>query len=115
MVSNFGGGGVVGLQLLGGCGLQFLGGVWSPIFRGGGVVSNFGGGVWSPIFFGGDGGVSKFWGVSKFFFQFFSSFFFPISFSPKFLLGCTNPPPPQTVNARAVRILLECILVWIFT
>ena len=48
-------------------------GVWSPILGGGGLQFFLGG--WSPIlgglqFFG--GGVSpNFWGVSKFFFQFF--------------------------------------------
>ena len=69
------------LQFFGGGGLQFFRGGWSPIFRGG----------VSPIF----------WGVSKFFF-----FFFP----PKNSSGM-HQPPPETVNARAVRVLLECILV----
>ena len=56
-----------------------------------------GGGVWSEIF----GGGLKF-------FSFFSKFLFP----KNILLGCTHPPPlPETVNARPVRILLECILV----
>ena len=77
-----------------------------------GVVSNFSGGGCFQ-FLGGlqfFGGVSNFSGGSSKFF--FFSFFFQIFFFPKFLLGCTNPrPPPKTVNARPVRILLECILV----
>ena len=72
-------------------GLQFFGG--SPIFRGSPNlqgVSNFSGGP--PIFF------------FKFFF-----FFFDNSFFPKISSGMH--PPPETVNARPLRILLECILV----
>ena len=87
------------------------GGVWS---RGG--VSNFSGG--SPIFLGwgvwSRRGVSNFsrggggWGLSG-----GLQIFFSLQFSPpqKILLGCTTPPPTETVNARVVRILLECILV----
>ena len=56
------------------------GGGVSPIFQGG--LQFFGG---SPIFPGGP----IFWGVSNFFFLFFQFFI-----SPKFLLGCTKPPPP---------------------
>ena len=57
---------------------------------GGGLVRG------SPIFFGG--------GLQNFFF-----FFFQFSFPYNFFWDA--PPPPETVNARAVRILLECILV----
>ena len=60
-------------------------GVWSPIFRGG------------PPILGGWGGL-----------QIFFPFFFQFPPPQKILLGCT---PPETVNARPVRILLECILV----
>ena len=84
------------------CDFVHRGGVWSR-----GVVSNFSGGV-SPIFWGG----LQFWGGSP---KFFFFLFFQIFIPPKFLLGCTNPPPPpppETVNARAVCILLECILVF---
>ena len=90
-VSNFSGGvspifrGGVSPIFRGGC-LQFFGGGVSPIFRGGGWFSNFSG------------------GVSKFFFLFFS-----ILFPPKNSSGMHQPP--ETVNARPVRILLECILV----
>ena len=106
----------------GGGGLLVPGGV-SPIFRG---VSNFSGG--SPnfqgglLFFGGVSnflgglqifgeGVSNFLGVSKFFFF----FFFSIFFSPNKIFWDVPPSPPETVNARPVRILLECILVCIQT
>ena len=61
----------------------------SPIFRGG-CLQFFGG---SPIFWG---------GLQIFFSSFFFQFFFP---PKKILLGCT--PPPETVNAQPVRILLE--------
>ena len=77
----------------GGC-LQFFGGVSN--FSG---VGGSGPGGVSPIFPGGAWGLS---GVSKFFF----SFNFP---PPKFFWDA--PPPTETVNARVVRILLECILV----
>ena len=86
------------------------------LFTGG--VSNFFGGVFnfsggSPIF----GGVSKFsggssnffGGVLQFFFFLFFSFFFIFSPPKKFFWDA--PPPPETVNAQLVRILLECILV----
>ena len=69
------------------------------------VILSTGGGWFAP----GGMGVSNFSGGLQIFFSFFFQFF-----SPKFLLGCTNPPPLQTVNARPVRILLECILVWQF-
>ena len=91
------------ILLTGGC---LVGGV-SPVWEGclvrGGVlsrgVSNFSGGL---QFFGGS--PNFFFHI---FFLFFSNFFFQ-----KFLLGCTKPPPPETVNAWPVRILLECILVY---
>ena len=69
-----------------------------------------GGGFWSRGglgFFGGlqfFGGSPIFGGVSKFFFFFFFFQFFP----PKISSGMH---PPETVNARPARILLECILV----
>ena len=96
-LSTRGGGGEPGLV---------LGGV-SEIF--GGVCLKFWGGCVSEIFGGClkfSGGCLKFsGGVPPNFFLFFS-----ISFPPKkFLLGCT---PPKTVNARPVRILLECFLVF---
>ena len=77
-----------GVSPIGGC-LQFFGGV-SPIFWG-----------VSPIFQGGlqfFGGVSPiFRGVLQIFFFFSNFFLFSFSnfFSPKFLLECTNPPPPD--------------------
>ena len=85
----------------GGVSLQFLSLGWSPIFRGG----------VSPNFF------------SFFFFQFFPPqkispnfffFFFQFFFPQKNCCWMHQPPPPPptgTVNARPVRILLECILV----
>ena len=77
----------------------------SPIFGG---VSNFSGGR-SPIFRGGvsnfSGGVSNFSGGLQFFFSFFFNFF------PPQKIFWDAPHPPETVNARPVRILLECILV----
>ena len=56
-----------------------------------------------------EGGVSKlFWGGAS------PNFFFLFKFfSPKFLLGYTNNPA-ETVNARPVRILLECIFILFF-
>ena len=70
----------------------------SPNFLGGGLQFFLGGGQWSPNL----GGWSPiFRGVSKI-------FFFPTISS-----GMHQPPPPETVNARAVRILLECILVYL--
>ena len=79
------------------------GGWW---WSGPGGVSNFFGGVsnfrgWGPQFFGGSpifGGVSNFWGEGL---QFFGVGGGSLQISP----------PPETVNARPVRILLECILV----
>ena len=83
-------------------GLQFFGGV-PPNFQGG--LQFFGG--FLQIF----RGVLQFLGgaVSKFFSLFFFNFFSP----KKFFWDAPNPPPPlpETVNARPVRILLECILV----
>ena len=108
--------------------LKFFGG--SPIFQGGCLqffgVSKFSGGDSSkcsgglqffeggrcPQFFG-RGGSPNFRGGLQNFFSIVFFFFFQF-FSRKFLLGCTNTPPPtKTVNARAVRILLECILVYV--
>ena len=90
------------LQFFGG--LQIFGGV-SPIFQG--VSPNFRGCLQffkgSPNF---QGGCLQIFGGSPNFFFFFFYFFSP----KKILLGST--PPPETVNARPVRILLECILVW---
>ena len=77
----------------------------SEIFRG---VSEFLGGLkfsgGSEIF----GGMSEILGgCLKFFFLFFS-----ISFPPKkSFWDAHTTPSPETVNARPVRILLECILV----
>ena len=76
----------------------------SPIFQG---VSNFSGG--SPIFRRG-GGWLQFFGGSNFFGGVLQIFFFKFFF-PKISSGMHQPPPPETVNARPVRILLECILV----
>ena len=100
-------------QIFGGCLTQIFGGVSHPNFRGG-VCSKFSGGVSDPNFRGGCltqilGGMSAQnfqGGCLKFFFFFFSNNFL----RKKILLGCTASPP-ETVNARPVRILLECILV----
>ena len=73
-------------------------GVCDSVHRG---VSNFSGGL---QFFGGS---PIFRGSPNFFFFFF--LFFPIFFPQNFFWDA--PTPPETVNARAVRILLECILV----
>ena len=74
------------------------------------------GGVSAPNFFWGGvsapnlGGCLKFSGGGlKFFFPFFFNFF-----SPKKSFWDAHPPPPETVNAWPVRILLECILVGYF-
>ena len=64
-------------------------------------------------------GCLKFWGVlkflrggsSKFFFHFFFNFFPP---PKKSFWDAHTHPPPETVNARPVYILLECILVYKF-
>ena len=71
-------------------------------------LSTGGGGVWSR-------GVSNFLGVSKFSggLQFFGgspNFFFFQIFPQNFFWDAPTPPP-ETVNARPVRILLECILI----
>ena len=115
-----------GLQFLGG--LQFFGG--SPIFR---EVSNFGGRGWGSPIFGGfsnfsgglqflGGCLQFFGGVSNFFgglsnfsggvVQFFGgSPIFLVGVSPIFWGGCLQIFFSEMVNARPVRILLECILV----
>ena len=104
-----------GCLVLGGC-LQFWGGVSNFFWEGsliflGGVVSDFLGGL--QLFLGGrvwlrGGG----WGEVKggppnFFFEFFFYFCF--------LWGYTPPGTRHrnTVNVRPVRILLECILVYL--
>ena len=89
----------------GGC--LVLGG-GSPIFQGGMVwsglvvpgVSNFFWGVWW--------GVSNFSGGSL---SNFSGGWSGLGGSLQFFGGSPTPPPPDTVNERPVRILLECILV----
>ena len=98
------GGGLVpgGLQFFR-WGLQFLRGVSN--FSGGGV-SNFWGGWWclvrgSPIF----RGVSNFWGVWSGGVS---------NFSGVSNLGGSSSIFRNTVNVQPVRILLECILVYIF-
>ena len=77
------------------------------------VLQIFGGGGWYPNL--GGGCLQIFRGVSPIFRGEGSSNFFYFFFQflppPKILLGCTITPPPETVNARPVRILLECILV----
>ena len=90
----------------GGCLLQIFGGVPAPN-SGGCLLQIFGGPA--PNFRGGS--CSKFSGG-----MFWNFFFFQFIYPPKkILLACTSPPhpppPPETVNARPVRILLECILV----
>ena len=81
-----------GLSGLGGCLVK--GGVWSQ------GVSNFLGGL---QFFGGSPILGV--GVN-------SNFFLIQIFFPKISSGMHQPPsPPDTVNERPVRILLECILV----
>ena len=110
--SKFWGGGVcskflgrrgVCSKFWGGCLLQILGGVSTQNFGGGCLLQIFGGGL-LQIF--GGGVCSKFSGGLKFFFLFFFNLFSP----PKNSFW-DAPPPPETVNARPVRILLECILV----
>ena len=100
------------LQIFGGgCSSKFSGGGSGPgVFLqilGGGVPPNF---QWGCFWSQGGGVPPNFLGgLQKFFF-----FFFQFLFPKKILLGCINPhpsPPPETVNARPVRILLECILV----
>ena len=70
---------------------------WGGLSNLAGCVSNFLGG--SPIFQGGS---------PNFFFFFISSIFSP----QKNFFWDAPTPPPETVNARVVRILLECILVF---
>ena len=70
------------------------------IFRGGCLKFSRG-----SEFFGGCLNFSG--GVSPIFFSFFFQFLFPQKIS-------SGMHPPETVNARPVRILLECILVSIF-
>ena len=110
---------------------NFWGGGLPQIFWGGSVCSKFSGGegVW-PKFFGGVVSAPNFWGgvCSEIFggvsaqnfrggwcLKFFFLFFFSVYFPPKNSSGMhTLPPPhlhPETVNARPVHILLECILV----
>ena len=96
------------LQIFGGGGVP-------PNFRGGlvpGCSSKFWGGVppnfqWG-CFWSRGGFLQIFWGVSKNFFSFFFNFF---SQKKSFWDASIPTPPPETVNAQPVRILLECILV----
>ena len=111
LLQIFGGGCL--LQIFGGCLLQIFGGVPAPNFRGG-ACSKFSGGCLLQIFGGGAcskflGGVPapNFRGGFEIFFSFFQFIYPP----KKILLACTTPPTSEMVNARPVRILLECILV----
>ena len=79
--------------------------------HGEGSAQNFGGGVCSKFSGGGRSDPNFGGGVWNFFFFFFSIYFPPKKISS----GMHTLPPsaPETVNARPVRILLECILVQI--